>query len=737
VACVISAVSGAAVRTVLLDGLRVKVSAWTGSLALGTLVAALAHGHPLAFAAALAPAALLHLGYAGIVRQRRERTQADALYAVANRLHATVDSDTVRSSLLASARELLFAGTAHIVDPSEPEHPGSLRVALGDDAALEVSERATGGSWTPGDASRLQALAAVADGALANALMYEERDAITRSLGEGVLAIDTDGLVTFVNPAAVELLGWTAEELVGRELARHMDPEGFVGGRWVHLPRLLAGETVRLDEYALVAREGSHLDVALTASPVEREGVVTGAVVVLRDVSERMALERCLVHQAFHDALTGLPNRALFLDRLAQSRARSGRDGSTQAVLFVDVDRFKVINDSLGHAVGDEVLQSAARRIVEVIRPSDTVARFGGDEFTVLLDNIHDPGEAAVCAERIIDVLQAPMTVGGRDVVVTVSIGIAVGSGTEGDLVAAADIAMYQAKSEGKNRFAFAEADADERALARLDLETELRGASCEGELELHDHPVMDARSGEMRSAEALVRWRHPTWGLVSPAQFMDVAEESGLVLPLGEWVLEQASIAAVDWNLQGLATPISVAVNLSARQFQQPDLCSQVSRVLSRTGLEPSLLTLEITETVVMGETEATLATMEALKALDVRLAIDDFGTGYSSLSYLKRFPVDVIKIDKAFVDGLGSAPVDHEIVQAVIRMAAAIGMQTVAEGVETEEQREELKLLGCTMLQGYLLSRPVPLADLEQCLSGLIPHARRAPDDHADRFI
>jgi EAL domain-containing protein (putative c-di-GMP-specific phosphodiesterase class I) len=247
----------------------------------------------------------------------------------------------------------------------------------------------------------------------------------------------------------------------------------------------------------------------------------------------------------------------------------------------------------------------------------------------------------------------------------------------------------------------------------------------------------VDARTGEMRSAEALVRWRHPTWGLVSPAQFMDVAEESGLVLPLGEWVLEQACTAAVDWNLSGLPHPVSVAVNLSARQFQQPDLCAQVSRVLSRTGLEPSLLTLEITETVVMGETEATLATMQALKALEVRLAIDDFGTGYSSLSYLKRFPVDVIKIDKAFVDGLGSAPVDHEIVQAVIRMAGAVGMQTVAEGVETEEQREELKLLGCTMLQGYLLSRPVPLADLEQRLSGLVPHARRAPDDHADRFI
>ena len=734
VACVIAAASGAPVRLLLLDGARVRLAVWIGSLALGTLVAALARDHPFGLAVAVAPAALLHLGYAGLVRERRERTQADALYEVANRLHATVDPEVVRRTLVASTQELLFAGKARIVAPSEPEEPGSLRAALGDGAVLEVSGRATGGAWTAGDASRLQALAAVGSGALANALLYEERAAITRSLGEGVLAIDVEGLVTFVNPSAADLLGWTAEDLVGRELARCTDPENFVASRWVHLPRLLAGETLRLDEYALVARDGTHLDVALTASPVVREGEVTGAVVVLRDVSERKALERCLVHQAFHDSLTGLPNRALFLDRLEHSRARALRDGSTQAVLFIDVDRFKVINDSLGHKVGDQVLRAVAARIVAELRPADTVARFGGDEFTVLLESVHDADEPPRAAERILRALQQPIEVGARDVVVTVSIGISVGDpgNTTGDLVAAADIAMYQAKNQGKNRYVLAAENADEQALARLDLETELRRAIADGELEVHYQPVVHAKSGELYGLEALVRWRHPLWGLMPPARFMDVAEESGLVVPLGAWVLEEACAAAVEWNRRHPHRPIVMAVNLSARQFQQHDLCDQVSRVLQSTGLDPQLLALEITETVVMEDTVTTMTTLQALKLLQVRLSIDDFGTGYSSLSYLKRFAVDAIKIDKSFVDGLGSSGVvDAEIVRAVIRLASAVGMQSIAEGVETEAQRDELRQLGCSMLQGYLLAKPMPMSDIQRRYPHGIPAARRSEDN------
>jgi diguanylate cyclase (GGDEF)-like protein/PAS domain S-box-containing protein len=598
---------------------------------------------------------------------------------------------------------------------------------LSADAVLEVADRATGGAWTAGDASRLQALAGVASGALANALLYEQLRAITSSLGEGVLALDDEGVVTFANRTAATLLGWPVDALVGQQVALAVDPDGSVDGRWVHLPRLHAGETVRLDEYAVVARDGSALDVALTASPVVRDGEVAGAVVVLRDVRERKSLERRLVHQAFHDSLTGLPNRALFLDRLHHARARSVREGSTQAVLFVDVDRFKVINDSLGHRIGDQVLQAVAGRICQVVRPSDTVARIGGDEFTVLLEGIRSGDEPAKAAERVMRALQAPIVAGGREVVVTVSIGIAVDDPVHGagDLVAAADIAMYQAKNQGKNRYVVATADADERALERLDLETELRRAIARDELEVHYQPVMDARTGALHGLEALVRWQHPSYGLLTPGHFMDVAEESGLVVPLGEWVLEQACAAAVGWNARH-AEPVVMAVNLSARQFQQPDLCERVSGVLQRTGLDPRLLTLEITETVVMDETEATIATLHALKELEVRLAIDDFGTGYSSLSYLKRFPVDAIKIDKSFVDGLASGPVDREIVRAVIRLAAAVGMQTIAEGVETEEQRDQLRRLGCSMLQGYLLSRPLPLARVEQRCRPTVPAPR-----------
>jgi diguanylate cyclase (GGDEF)-like protein/PAS domain S-box-containing protein len=737
---IISVASGTPFRALVLDGLPVRVAVWIGSLTLGTVIALLAHDHPSALTVAMLPVVVLHVTYAGVVRQRRERTQSDALYDAANRIHATVHADVVRAELLDSAQQLLFAGSARLTSEDSPVEPGALRVPLVEATVIEVTDRATGGQWSKGDEKRLQALAAVASGALANALLFEQMQAITRSLGEGVIALDEKGIVTFANPAAEQLLGWRRGELVGREVSESVDPEGRVVGagnaEWVHLPRLRAGETLRIDEHVVTRSDGTPLDVALTASPVLRDGAVVGAVVVLRDVRDRKALERRLVHQAFHDPLTGLPNRALFLDRLEHARARSMRDGGTQAVLFLDLDRFKVINDSLGHRTGDQVLQTVASRLVGVLRPSDTVARFGGDEFTILLEQVLDASEAAQTAERILRALQLPVEAGDRDVVVTASLGIAIGEpgNSPGDLLAAADIAMYQAKSRGKNRYVVAAPDADERALARLDLEMELRRAIDDGELEVHYQPVVEAKSGNLYGLEALVRWRHPTLGLLGPGHFMDVAEDTGLVLPLGQWVLEQACIAGVEWQIRHPQSPVVMAVNLSARQFQQPDLCDRVAEVLRSTGLDPSLLTLEITETVVMEDTATTLTTLRKLKQLKVRLSIDDFGTGYSSLSYLKRFPVDAVKIDKSFVDGLASGPVDREIVQAVIRLATAVGMQTIAEGVETTAQCEQLRLLGCTMLQGFLLSRPGSLEEVERLVgagggSARVPAPRTAP--------
>jgi diguanylate cyclase (GGDEF)-like protein/PAS domain S-box-containing protein len=737
---VISVAQEASFRRLLLDGAAVRVLTWTGALALGVLVAMAAAARPAAILVAVVPAVALQMSSSGALRQWRERQQADALYEAANRIHATVESDAVRAELLRAAQELLCAGSAQLVTGGDAATPNALRAPVGDDSAVEVALPATGG-WTSSDTSKLQALAAVASGALANALLYEQMNAITRSLGEGVIAVDERGAVTFANPAAESMLGWRRGELVGRDIAGAVDPDGCAvraGGssEWVHLPRLRAGETVRIDEHVMTRRDGTDLDVALTASPVLRDGNVVGAVVAFRDVRDRKALEKRLVHQAFHDPLTGLPNRALFLDRLEHSRARGIRDGGSEAVLFIDVDRFKMINDSLGHRIGDQVLQTVASRIVGVLRPSDTVSRFGGDEFTVLLEQVGDPGEAAQAAERILRALQLPMEAGGREIVVTVSIGIAVAEpgNAPADLLASADIAMYQAKSRGKNRYAIAAADADERALARLDLEMELRRAITDGELEVHYQPVVNAQTSALHGLEALVRWRHPTLGLLAPGHFMDVAEESGLVVPLGDWVLEQACIAAVRWQREHPDAPIVMAVNLSARQFQQADLCKRVAAVLRSTGLDPTRLALEITETAVMEDTEATLATLRALKKLKVRLSIDDFGTGYSSLSYLKRFPVDAVKIDKSFIDGLTCGPVDREIVQAVIRLANAVGMQTIAEGVETTAQQEALRLLGCSLMQGFLHSRPGPLDAVERTLDLRLPAPRASIDAAVD---
>ena len=734
---VIAVSQGAPFRGILLDGLPVRLATWCGSLCVGVLAVMASAQSQVALLVATVPAVVLQLAYAGALQQWQERRTSEALYEAAARIRAQVDGDAIRRELVAVARELLPAGTAGIVDPDSPAPATATRVGLDAYTALEVDERPTGGAWTRAEESLLRELAAVATGALTNALLFEQIEAVTRSLGEGVVAVDRAGAVTFANPAAETMLGWRRGELLGREIADAVDPGGRAaqpdgGVEWVHLPRLCDGETLRMDEHVIARRDGTALDVALTASPVLRDGAVVGAVIVFRDVRDRKALEKRLVHQAFHDPLTGLPNRALFLDRLDHARARGTRDGATQAVLFVDIDRFKVINDSLGHRVGDQVLQTVASRIVGVLRPSDTVARFGGDEFTVLLEQVADGEEAAAAAERILRALQPPMEAGGREIVVTVSIGIAVSQpgNASADLIAAADIAMYQAKSRGKNRSAVAAADADESALARLDLEMALRRAIEDGELEVHYQPVVDARTSALYGFEALVRWRHPRLGLLAPSHFMDVAEESGLVLPLGDWVLEQACTAAVTWQHRHPGTPIVMAVNLSARQFQQADLCERVRAVLENTGLDPRLLALEITETAVMEDTEATLGVLRALKQLKVRLSIDDFGTGYSSLSYLKRFPVDSVKIDRSFIEGLTAGPVDREIVHAVIRLASAVGMQTVAEGVETSAQEEALRLLGCTLIQGFLHSRPATMEHLERTLDLRLPRPRASSD-------
>jgi diguanylate cyclase (GGDEF)-like protein len=444
----------------------------------------------------------------------------------------------------------------------------------------------------------------------------------------------------------------------------------------------------------------------------DANGALIGLTVSGRDITERRALEQKLAHQAFHDPLTSLPNRALFMNRLSHALARTARRPEAVAVLFLDLDRFKIINDSLGHHVGDRLLVEVSARLRECLRPADTVARLGGDEFAVLLEDIDGLSEATRVAERIAAVLESAFAFEGREVFVTTSVGIAFShAGLAGpeDILRDADIAMYHAKSKGKARYEVFDGRTQGSALDRLDLEIDLRGAVARQEFRLHYQPVVDLSSGRIVEVEALIRWEHRQRGLLPPSDFITLSEETGLIVPIGMWVLEEACRQARAWHAE-YETKLTLSVNLSARQFQQASLVPDIAELLQDTGLPAACLKLEITESVVMQDAPATLARLHALKTLGVQLAIDDFGTGYSSLSYLKRFPIDVLKIDQAFVRGLGDNPEDTAIVRAIVTVAKNLDLSVTAEGIETVEQLTHLRELGCDRGQGYYFARPLP---------------------------
>ena len=440
----------------------------------------------------------------------------------------------------------------------------------------------------------------------------------------------------------------------------------------------------------------------------------------VHDVTERKVLEDQLAYQAFHDPLTGLPNRALLTDRLEHALARARRRGGSVAVLFLDLDRFKVVNDSLGHEVGDELLEAVGRRLKRCLRPEDTAARIGGDEFVILLEDVESPNYAVWVAERMVAALRNPFDVGGHEMVVTTSIGIALASEdhSASDLLRDADIAMYRAKARGKARYQVFDPSMNALAIRRLELEGQLRRGIELGELKVYYQPKVEISDGRVVGMEALVRWHHPERGLISPAEFIPLAEETGLILPLGRWVLEEACRQAREWQERYPGCLPTMSVNLSAKQFQQPHLLEEISEVLAATELEPCGLVLEITESVLMEDAQANIATLEGLKALGVGLAIDDFGTGYSSLDYLKRFPVDVIKIDRSFVNGLGPSPKDAAIIQTVIDLAEALDLEPIAEGIETAEQARQLWDMGCRVGQGYYFARPLPSDEVAELL-------------------
>ncbi len=448
----------------------------------------------------------------------------------------------------------------------------------------------------------------------------------------------------------------------------------------------------------------------------------------VHDVTQRRALEERLEHLAFHDPLTGLPNRALFLDRLEQALVRADRREGRVAMLFLDLDRFKVVNDSLGHDAGDELLVAVAERLRGCLRPEDTVARLGGDEFVVLLEDVGDRGYAERVSERIAEALRGPVDLEGNETYVTASIGVVLneaGHARPPEMLRDADIAMYAAKDAGKARHEVFDEGMKARAHRRLELENRLRRAIEREELRVHYQPKVDLSSGAVVGMEALVRWQDPERGLIYPAEFVPLAEETGLILPLGRWVLGEACRQAKEWRERYPgADSLTVAVNLSAKQFQQPNLAEEVDRALGGTGLDPGALILEITEGVLMEKAQSNMETLRGMKTLGVKVAIDDFGTGYSSLGYLKRFPVDMIKVDRSFVCGLGQDTEDTAIVETVLLLARALGLRAVAEGIETAEQMEELRALGCPVGQGYYFARPMPSDEagklLEQNVAG-----------------
>jgi diguanylate cyclase (GGDEF)-like protein len=464
----------------------------------------------------------------------------------------------------------------------------------------------------------------------------------------------------------------------------------------------------------LTRADGTQLPISYTCAPTRNDDSIDGVVLAFRDDTQRLDYEAQLAHHAFHDQLTGLANRRLFIDRLDQALRRDVRRSGGSAVLFADVDRFKLINDSLGHQAGDRLLTEVARRLATVIRDGDTVARFGGDEFTLLLEDVRGAGEAHDVADRIGRAMEEPIQVGpNRTIVASLSIGVAVSrpDATGDDLLHDADLAMYEAKAEGFGRWK-QYAGGDNRSVEQLDLEADLRLAIANDDITVYFQPLVEAASGRPVDAEALVRWIHPERGSMSPADFIPIAEETGLILPLGRHVLREACRQCKTWETDH-GVRIGVSVNLSARQFQDGDLVEEVRAALAAADLPADRLCLEITETLAMRDIEWSIQTLQRLKDIGVRVAIDDFGTGHSSLNYLKRFPIDVVKIDRSFVKDIDTSIVDNAIVNAVVMLAETLQITTVAEGVETSGQLAKLRDLGCTLIQGFLFARPMPAPD------------------------
>jgi diguanylate cyclase (GGDEF)-like protein/PAS domain S-box-containing protein len=563
--------------------------------------------------------------------------------------------------------------------------------------------------------------------------VVKERAQVTLNcIGDAVLCTDISGNITFLNLVAEKMTGWSWEEALGRPMAEVFQILDAVTRQTTPNPMDVAVElnrTVHLPlNCILLRRDGFETPIEDSVAPIhDREGKPTGAVIVFRDVSKARAMAAEMTHSAQHDFLTGLPNRMLLNDRVNQAITLAPRHSKKVAVLFLDLDGFKHINDSLGHPIGDKLLQSIAKRLVDCVRSSDTVSRQGGDEFVVLLSEMEQSEDAAISAMRLLQAVAEAHTIDQHDLHVTTSIGVSVfpDDGMDAEtLIKNADTAMYQAKENGRQSYQFFKSPMNVRAVERQSIEENLRRALERQEFALHFQPKINLKTGKISGAEALIRWTHPVRGPVSPAQFIPVAEDCGLILPIGQWVLREACKQARAWVEAGLPLA-TMAVNISSMEFRDENFLQSVFTTLSETGLDPRSLELELTESVLMKRAESAASVLKTLREKGVQIAVDDFGTGYSSLSYLRKFPIDALKIDQSFVRQITTTPDDTSIVTAVISMGRSLKLRVVAEGVETHEELVFLQARLCDEAQGYYFSRPVLPQQFAKLLKNGIPEA------------
>ena len=578
-----------------------------------------------------------------------------------------------------------------------------------------------------------QVALALESAALTQDLLLQQSEArfasLVKNSSDVVAVIEPDTVLRYASPSASRVLGFEPAELEGTRfidlihaddktralsfLTSTGDGEGHTG----------------LMEFRMRHRDGTYLSTETLRTSLVHDQNVKGIVLNTRDITERKQFEEQLQHQAFHDPITNLANRALFRDRVLHAIERQERDHKPIAVLFMDIDDFKTVNDSLGHAAGDGLLQEVGDRLKKALRSADTAARLGGDEFAILLEDGGEGIRAAEVAERIMQMLEDPFALEGKEVFVRASVGIAVADGAApgGEdaaeaLMRNADVAMYMAKERGKGRYQVFEPEMHDTALRRLELKADLQRALDHDEFILHYQPVIELESGRITGVEALIRWIHPERGIVQPLEFIPLAEETGLIVPIGRWVLAEACRYAVELQSEFPSAPdeppFHMAVNLSARQLARPEIVNEVRDILAETGLEAPALILEITESMVMQDMELAIERLNQLKQLGVLLAIDDFGTGYSSLNYVRRFPVDILKVDKSFIDEVADGGESSALTAAVIELAGILNLKPVAEGIERADQLERLMELKCDMGQGYLFARPLDAQALRRLL-------------------